>query len=485
MVTTPEASPIPVSTPHPWRSLERESFFRAIERHKRAAWRVAALCTLANGALAFVVATLMSPLFYAGLALALDLINLAVPAPDLVDRIGSILGPAFDHPESVPLGHWFLWALIAALPGLLWMSILLARISKVLRASAGFAAGELPARTPSTAVLAEQRFANVVEEMAIAAGLPPPRVLIADRAALNALVMGRDEQHATVVVSTSLLTSLDREQMQGVAAHLVASIADGDMTIGSRAALTLSLFGTIARFSSLLSGNDGWGRIRRMGLTLLRPTGPGTQQLAASLADPFKPDAEAKGARQARGGGPTSNKLDRRALALAPLLGPVVITGFLGGMVSTFVLGPLLALTWRQRKYMADAVAVRLTRDPDALAEALVRMGGGPGFAPWAAHLCVAESSVAGTWLANSILPMIPGKSRRLKALQKMGAHTVPAPPMFPRHLLWLGAPLLTLVGALVAVAILLTAWLSIPLSMLMTGLPFSAIHLLLRWLAK
>jgi Zn-dependent protease with chaperone function len=481
------AEPMPSISPPPWATLERESFFAAIERHRRAAWRVTALCILANGALAFVVATLMSPLFYALLALGLDLINLAVPAPNLADAIGATLGPAFDHPEQVPIGHWLIWMLIAALPGLLWMGMLMMMIARVLRASASFGAGELPARAPNPAVLSERRIANVIDEMSIAAALPPPRVLITDRPAQNAVVVGRDERHATIVVSTMLLGALSREQMQGVAAHLVATIANGDMTIGTRAAVTLSLFGSIARLSSLLSEDGGWRKLRRMGQVLLRPAGLGAQQLATSLADPFAPDAEDKASRAAgrHETGGTSNKLDWRMLLWAPLAGPVVITGFLGGMVSTLVLGPLLATAWRQRKYMADAVAVRLTRDPDALADALLRMGGGAAFAPWAGHLCVAEAGTSGTWLANSVLPMIPGTARRLRALQRMGAHVAHAPSLIPRRILLLAAPLFVVVGVLLSVAIVLTAWLSIPLSMLMTGLPFAVIHLLLRWLGR
>jgi Zn-dependent protease with chaperone function len=472
----------------PWRSLERESFFAAIERHRRAAWRVTALCALANTALGLVVAILMSPIFYALIALALDAVNLVMPAPNLVDVFGRVLGPAFDHPDRVPIGSWPQWALIAAVPGILWMALLMKMIGRVLRASASFSAGKLAARGPDPAVLAEQRIANVIEEMAIAARLPPPRVLIAERAGQNAVVIGRDEQHATIVVSAGLLAALDREQMQGVAAHLVASIANGDMSIGARAALTLSLFGTIARLSSLLSDEDGWRKLRLMGQVLLHPSGLPARDLATRLADPFGSDTDSHGGAPGahpEAGGERTQRPQWRAFLWAPLAGPVVITGFLGGMVSTLVLAPLLALGWRQRKYMADATAVRLTRDPDALAGALTRMGGGPSLAPWAAHLCVAESRASGSWLANSILPMIPSKARRLRALQKLGAQVVPPASHLPRAFVVIASVLYSVAGALLAFVIVLTAGLSVPLSMLLTGMPFSVLHLLLRWLGK
>ena len=79
--------------------------------------------------------------------------------------------------------------------------------------------------------------------------------------------------------------------------------------------------------------------------------------------------------------------------------GPLVMAGFFGGLVSSFVLSPLVALAWRQRKYLADSTAVRLTRNPDTLAEALQKMGPGGSaldLAPWAAHLAVVQDGPAG-----------------------------------------------------------------------------------------
>ena len=79
------------------------------------------------------------------------------------------------------------------------------------------------------------------------------------------------------------------------------------------------------------------------------------------------------------------------------------------GIVSLFLLGPLLSLAWRQRKYMADATAVRLTRDPNTLAEPLEKMqGSSSAFAPWAAHLSVVSRLGARGLMSNSAVPMFP-----------------------------------------------------------------------------
>jgi hypothetical protein len=160
------------------------------------------------------------------------------------------------------------------------------------------------------------------------------------------------------------------------------------------------------------------------------------------------------------------------------------MSGFFAGFVSLFVLRPLVGLTWRKRKYMADAVAVRLTRDPDALASALGRMGSGEPFAPWMAHLSVVSGHTRGGLFGGSIVPMFPSLERRLRALQKMGANVMTSAR---RPLDWrvfaFGIPLGTLLIVLVAVLIVLLSYVSIPLSALFTGIPFALLHLLLRGL--
>src|SRR5262245_48543789 len=91
---------------------ERESFFAAIARHRRMSWRVTIAAGVAIGVSGLVVATLMAPLFYAVLALILDIVNLAVPMPNVVAAIGAILGPLMDA-ASPPLWGWVRFGLLA------------------------------------------------------------------------------------------------------------------------------------------------------------------------------------------------------------------------------------------------------------------------------------------------------------------------------------------------------------------------------------
>jgi Zn-dependent protease with chaperone function len=430
-----------------------------------------------------VVAILMSPLFYGTLALLLDAINLIIPAPNIVPGIGRALDKALNAPQSFSVWDWGRLAAIAALPGLIWMALLLSALQRVLRVCMRFDARELAARAPDITVLAEQRFANVAAEMAIAASVAAPRVFIADSEVMDAVAFGTDAKHATIVVSRGLLTRLDRAQMEGVAAHLIASIADGDMRIGLRAALSVSVFALVARLGSVVTNRrNAYRNLAQIVRVTLLPTAKSARQLVTELASPFEDDDRP---------GPPSASASRweriRPYLWLPLAGPLVMTGFLGAIVNLFILGPLLSLAWRQRKYMADATAVRLTRDPDTLARALEQMSAsrGPPLAPWASHMSVTSLSVVQQrgMLGGSAVPMFPSIDRRLRALGTMGAHVSRPRGQMPFWALAIIVPLLVVLAALVAIMLPLMVWLSAALTMLFSGLPFSIVHLLLRWL--
>jgi hypothetical protein len=167
--------------------------------------------------------------------------------------------------------------------------------------------------------------------------------------------------------------------------------------------------------------------------------------------------------------------------------GPVIMTGFFGGIVNTAILGPLLAFAWRQRKYMADATAVRLTRDPDTLGSALEKIsavGGGGILSTWASHLSVSAASTR-SFLGGTAVPMFPSLERRLRALQKLGATLRPreATRQQPLRITVLITVLYGIVLALVGVLLPMLVMLSMMLSMLFLGLPVGILHVLLRWI--
>ncbi len=195
----------------------------------------------------------------------------------------------------------------------------------------------------------EQRLVNVVEEMAIASGLPKPTIWIVPEKDPNAFATGIDVQHAHVAVTQGLLTVLDRDELQGVVAHEMAHIRNHDVKLMT---LLAALVGVIAIVS------DGMGRMLRIG-----------------------------GSRGARGGG---GKKGGNPLAI------VVIVLWVISLILAPIISRLLAMgVSRKREYLADATAAQFTRNPAALASALrtienhhaptVAIKGG------SAHLCIAD----------------------------------------------------------------------------------------------
>lgn len=91
---------------------------------------------------------------------------------------------------------------------------------------------------------------NLVNEVALAAGMPMPRVAIVDDPAPNAFATGRDPEHGVVAFTTGIIELLDREELQGVAAHEMSHIANRDTLVAAVAATTA---GAIAILTDLVT----------------------------------------------------------------------------------------------------------------------------------------------------------------------------------------------------------------------------------------
>src|SRR5688500_9450528 len=171
-----------------------------------------------------------------------------------------------------------------------------------------------------------QQLVNVVEEMRLAGGLPPPRLWVIDDSAPNAFATGRDPKHASVAVTTGLLDKLDREQLQGVIGHEMSHIGNLDIRF---TLLVGVLVGSIALLADWFLRFTFWGGGRRNG----NDRGGGG------------------------GGGGAMALLFILALVLA------VVAPLIGRLVQ--------AAVSRSRESLADATAVELTRNPVGLARAL------------------------------------------------------------------------------------------------------------------
>jgi heat shock protein HtpX len=163
---------------------------------------------------------------------------------------------------------------------------------------------------------------NVVEGLALASQIPMPRVYVIEDPSPNAFATGRDPKHASVAVTTGLLSMMKREELEGVLAHEISHIANFDIRF---AMLAVVFAGAIA-----LLGEFAW-RSMRFGFS--------------------------GGGRRDRGGG---------ALILIALL--FVILAPIFAQLVRFALS-------RQREYLADANGAKLTRYPEGLASALEKIG--------------------------------------------------------------------------------------------------------------
>jgi heat shock protein HtpX len=103
---------------------------------------------------------------------------------------------------------------------------------------------------------------NVVQEMALAAGVPMPKVYIIDDTAPNAFATGRDPQHASVAITTGLLQKLDREELQGVLGHELSHVRNYDIRFSLLVAV---LVGSIALLADFFLRFTFWGGGRRGG----------------------------------------------------------------------------------------------------------------------------------------------------------------------------------------------------------------------------
>jgi heat shock protein HtpX len=159
---------------------------------------------------------------------------------------------------------------------------------------------------------------NLVHEITIASGLPMPKVAIVEDDAPNAFATGRDPEHAVIAFTTGILRIMDREQLQGVAAHELAHVANRDTLVSAVAATTA---GAIALMSDFLLRMSLFGG----------------------------------GRRDSNGG---SNPFVLVAALVAALLAPVAAV-------------LLKAAISRKRESLADATAVAFTRNPAGLRRAL------------------------------------------------------------------------------------------------------------------
>ena len=166
---------------------------------------------------------------------------------------------------------------------------------------------------------------NVVEEMAIAAGVPMPKVMVLETDALNAFATGNKPGNGTIAVTRGLLNSLSRDELQGVVAHEMSHLANLDTRYMVVVGVTVGL---IALVCDMLLRSLAWGRGNR------------------------------------------SSSSDKKGGGAAILIILLIVVAILAPIAAKFV---QMAVS-RQREYLADATSVQFTRNPSGLISALGKL---------------------------------------------------------------------------------------------------------------
>lgn len=401
---------------------DRESFRDAQKRHRRASWRFTALSAAAIGLMGLSLSVIISPLVYAFAIVVNDLVNLLFRTPDVLQRFVDSGGSS--STDGTPVEVVVVVILALLLPGALALILSWIGVRSLLRrAGSGGAVLALGARDPAPGNLEEEQLVNVVAEIAIATGVPPPKVKLLDTPVPNAVAVGRSLDDATVIVTTGLLGKLNRDETQGAIAHVVGSVGNGDLRIGMTIA---SVFQTLGMVSTLLRAPTE-ARSRRNLWRLLRFMfwrGHRGQE-AAAVADML---AQASG-ESSDIDSPKSGTRIRDVITL-PFLMASAAFGMNDFIFMSFLVNPLIKRAWLARQYLADATAVELTRNPQGLARAVSALGQQgvviPG-AAWAGHLFFAGPENHSS-PEPAVVGFHPPLARRLERLVRMGAD-VEVPP--------------------------------------------------------
>lgn len=210
---------------------------------------------------------------------------------------------------------------------------------------------------------------NVVEEVAIAGGVPKPKVFIIEDMAPNAFATGRNPKHASVAVTRGLLEMMNRDQLQGVVAHEISHIRNYDMLLMTIVGI---LGGLIILFRDFFFR---WGFLF--------------------------------------GGGRRDSR--RSGGSLTAIL---VLVGLVLAILAPIVVLLIRSAISREREYLADASGAFLTRNPEGLASALERLATSTG------KLKAASQAIAHLFIANPF-----GKDRIKKAAGLFSTH----PPLEER----------------------------------------------------
>ena len=210
---------------------------------------------------------------------------------------------------------------------------------------------------------------DTVEGLAIAAGIPKPDVYVVPSDEINAFATGKDPEHASVAVTTGLMRTLDRQELEGVIAHEMSHIRNRDVQFMTLVAVLVGLAGILSHMI-LRSYRYGGGRGRR--------------------------------------------DKDRGNLGLI-----IVAVGFILAIFAPILTRLVQLAVSRRREYLADASGAELTRYPDGLADALEKImkhnRGDMNISEAVSHLFIADPNRSALDALYATHPPIEERIKRLR----------------------------------------------------------------------
>lgn len=235
----------------------------------------------------------------------------------------------------------------------------------------------------------EPKLYTLLENLCISRGLPVPRLYVADTPVLNAFATGLNEKQYAITVTRGLMEALDDAELEAVLAHELTHIRNGDVRL---MVVAVVIAGVVSFVSELVF--RGWGNM--------------------SAPTSRRRDSDDKGGSRSSGGGGGGAGL---AILIAIVL---MVLAWLLSQVIRFALS-------RSREYLADAGAVELTKNPDAMISALLKIDGRgelPGVPSGVMELCIdnPRSGIADLFATH------PPISARVDRLVRYAGGHLPAP---------------------------------------------------------